>query len=143
METKTQRCELTSPRLHRETRLLLFRSILFLKVLLEHSCFTMLYQFLPNNKVNQLYIYLYPLVFRFLSLLGRHTILSRVPYAIHQVLISYPFYTCVCVLCSVVLDSLRSHGLQPARLLCLWNFPGKNTGVGCHSLHQEIFLIQG
>ena len=21
---------------------------------------------------------------------------------------------------------------QPARLLCLWNFPGKNTGVGCH-----------
>ena len=26
------------------------------------------------------------------------------------------------------------HGLQPTRLLCLWNFPGKNSGVGCHPL---------
>ena len=24
-----------------------------------------------------------------------------------------------------------------------WNFPGKNTGVGCHFLLQGIFLIQG
>ena len=24
-----------------------------------------------------------------------------------------------------------------------WNFPGKNTGVGCHFLLQEIFLTQG
>ena len=24
-------------------------------------------------------------------------------------------------------DSLKSHGLLPARLLCPWNFPGKNT----------------
>ena len=30
--------------------------------------------------------------------------------------------------------SLRSHGLQPARLLCPWDFPRKNTGVGCHFL---------
>ena len=28
---------------------------------------------------------------------------------------------------SVVSDSLKSHGLLPARLLCPWNFPGKNT----------------
>ena len=28
------------------------------------------------------------------------------------------------------------HGLQSARLLCPWGFPGKNTGVGCHSLLQ-------
>ena len=27
---------------------------------------------------------------------------------------------------------LRSHGMQPARFLCPWDFPGKNTGVGCH-----------
>ena len=32
---------------------------------------------------------------------------------------------------------LQPHGLQPARLLCPWNFPGKNPGVGCH------FLLQG
>ena len=35
--------------------------------------------------------------------------------------------------CSVVSDSLRPHGLQPTRLFCPWNFPGKNTGVGCVS----------
>ena len=32
---------------------------------------------------------------------------------------------------------------QPARLLCPWNFPGKNIGVGCHSLLQGIFSTQG
>ena len=39
-------------------------------------------------------------------------------------------------LCPVRL--LRPHELQPSRLLCPWNFPGKNTGVGCHSLPQGI-----
>ena len=32
---------------------------------------------------------------------------------------------CVCESCSVVSDSLRSHGLQPARLLCPWDSLGK------------------
>jgi len=32
---------------------------------------------------------------------------------------------------------------QPARLLCLWDYPGKNTGVGCHALLQGIFLNPG
>ena len=45
--------------------------------------------------------------------------------------------------CSVMSNSLRPHGLQPARLLCLWNPPGKNTGVGCHSLLQGILPTQG
>ena len=40
-------------------------------------------------------------------------------------------------------DSLWSHGLYPARLLCSWDFTGKNTGVCCHFLLQGIFLIQG
>ena len=31
----------------------------------------------------------------------------------------------------------------PARLFCAWNFPGKNTGMGCQSLLQGIFLTQG
>ena len=30
-----------------------------------------------------------------------------------------------------------------ARLLCPWDFPGKNTGAGCHFLLQSIFLTQG
>ena len=34
------------------------------------------------------------------------------------------------------------HGLLPARLLYPWDSPGKNTGVGCHALLQEIFLTQ-
>ena len=32
---------------------------------------------------------------------------------------------------------------QPTRLLCPWDSPGKNTGVGCHALLQGIFPIQG
>ena len=37
---------------------------------------------------------------------------------------------------SVVSDSLRTQGLQPARLLCPWDSPGKNTGVDSHSFLQ-------
>ena len=50
----------------------------------------------------------------------------------------------LCVLShSVVTDSLQPPGLQPARLLCPWDSPGKNTGVGRHPLFQGIFLTQG
>ena len=31
---------------------------------------------------------------------------------------------------------------MPSRLLFPWNFPGKNTGVDCHFLFQEIFLTR-
>ena len=44
--------------------------------------------------------------------------------------------------CSVVSNSLQPCGLQPTRLLHPWNSPGKNTGVGSHSLLQGIFPIQ-
>ena len=27
--------------------------------------------------------------------------------------------------------------VQPTRLLCPWDSPGKNTGVGCHALFQR------
>ena len=33
--------------------------------------------------------------------------------------------------------------LLPVRLLCPWDFPGKNTGRGCHFLLQGIFPTQG
>ena len=32
---------------------------------------------------------------------------------------------------------------DPARLLCPWNFPDRNTGAGCHFLLQGSFLTQG
>ena len=33
-----------------------------------------------------------------------------------------------------------THGLQAARFLCPWIFPGKNTGVGCYFLLHVFFL---
>ena len=55
-------------------------------------------------------------------------------------------YICVCVcvyakslqLCL----TLRPYGLLLAKLLCPWDSPGKNTGVGYFIL-QGIFLTQG
>ena len=35
----------------------------------------------------------------------------------------------------VVSDSLQPRGLQPTRLLCPWDFPGKSTGVGAIAVH--------
>ena len=32
--------------------------------------------------------------------------------------------------------TVRPHRRQPARLLCLWDSPSKNIGVGCHFLLQ-------
>ena len=51
---------------------------------------------------------------------------------------------CLCVLgCVVVSDSLQPYRLDPTRLLYLWDFPGKNTGVVYHFLFQGIFPAQG
>ena len=49
---------------------------------------------------------------------------------------------CVCVLLSGV-QLFATLWMYPARLLCPWDSPGKNTGVGCHSLLQGIFPTQG
>ena len=35
-----------------------------------------------------------------------------------------------------------THGLQPTRLLCPWDSPGKSPGVGCHPLFPGIFPTQ-
>ena len=59
---------------------------------------------------------------------------------------SHIFFSCLeglCVLsCSVMSDSFRPYGLQPASLLCPLDFSGKNTGVGCYFLLQGIFPTQ-
>ena len=44
---------------------------------------------------------------------------------------------------SVMSDSFVTPQTAATRLLCPWDFPGKNTGVDCHSLLQGIFLTQG
>ena len=43
---------------------------------------------------------------------------------------------CCYYVASVVSNSVRPHRPQPTRLLCPWDSPGKNTGVGCHFLLQ-------
>ena len=45
-------------------------------------------------------------------------------------------YMHACQVASVVSDSLQRYGLWPASLLCLWDSPGKDAGVGCHALLQ-------
>ena len=53
---------------------------------------------------------------------------------------------CMCVCVRLVTqsncNSLQCSGLQPARFLCPWDFPGKNTGVGCHALPQGMIPNQ-
>ena len=51
--------------------------------------------------------------------------------------------SCCVYVCSATTDSLQPHGLKPTRLHCSWDFPGKDTGMGCHFLLQGIFLTQG
>ena len=50
----------------------------------------------------------------------------------------------ICMLCYAIMsDSLQPCGLQPARLLCPWDSPGKKTGVDSHFLLQGNFPNQG
>ena len=55
---------------------------------------------------------------------------------------SYPVRTCVYLIAESCPTLLRPLWLWPTRLLCPWNFPGKNPGVGCHFFLQGIFLTQ-
>ena len=48
----------------------------------------------------------------------------------------------MCLVSQLCLAVLQPHRLLPTRPLCPWDFPGKNTGVGCCFLPQEIFLTQ-
>ena len=48
-------------------------------------------------------------------------------------------YVCT-QLCPTLCDPMNG---QAVKLLCPWNFPGRNTVVGCHFLLQGIFPTQG
>ena len=60
---------------------------------------------------------------------------------LHQVE-DVPLFLCM-LSHSVMSTSLQPRGLQPTRLFCPWNFPGKAIGIGCHFFLQKIFPIQG
>ena len=51
------------------------------------------------------------------------------------------FLTC-CLAAKSCPTLLQPYGLQPTRLLCPWDLPGKNTGMSHHSLFQGIFPTQ-
>ena len=54
----------------------------------------------------------------------------------------FSFISCCAVLSrSVASNSLRPHGLQPARLLYPWGF--SRQGVGCHAFLQGTLPTQG
>ena len=72
------------PWLSFELYLICYTQLFLLKklILLEYSCFTMLYVFLLYRKMNQLYLFIYPLLFGFPSHLGQHSALSSsLPYS--------------------------------------------------------------
>ena len=50
--------------------------------------------------------------------------------------LSFNFLICCCLIAVLCPTFLRPHGLQPARLLCPWDSPGKNTGVGAISFFR-------
>ena len=66
-----------------------------------------------------------------------HTVVNK-----QKLLLNFQLFPmCPCMLSTF--DSLQPYGLQPPRLLCPWNFPGKYTGAGCHFLLQGFFWTQG
>ena len=50
---------------------------------------------------------------------------------------------CTCAKSLQLCLTLQPQVLWRTRLLCPWNFPDKNTGVGCYFLLQGIFPTQG
>ena len=120
----------------------------------------MLCWFLLYNKVNQLQLHIYPLPLeplchptRYPSQPSRPSQSTKLNSLFYTAASHYIFYIrqcicmcvcvcinlCVCVLSrSVMSDSLQPHGLQPTRLLCPWDSPGRNTGVGCLCYSQFI-----
>ena len=87
-------------------------------------------------------------IYRFLFIGGfflflRVAILMGVRCCLTVVLICISLMITTSIQWSVVSDSLWFPGLQLTRLLCPWDFPGKNTGVGCHFLLQGTFPTQG
>ena len=70
--------------------------------------------------------------------------LEVLKYSSHSFCLYFCPYACLPAysVASVVSNSLQPYGPQPARLLCAWDSPGKNTRVGCQALLQGIFLTQ-
>ena len=59
------------------------------------------------------------------------------------------FFWCCCLATKLLSDSfvtpwtVACQSTEGCRLLCPWDSPGKNTGMGCHFLFQDIFPNPG
>ena len=97
----------------------------------SHMISFLLHFIYQSNFILLLYFIEEPLIYAisYLSIFNKNIVFRHYFYLEHLCMFSH----------SVMPDS----GLQPIRLLCPSNFPGKNTGAGYHSLFQGIFLIQG
>ena len=60
-----------------------------------------------------------------------------------KVTVSFYILTSSVGLVAQLCPALATSWTKPNRLLCPWDFPGKNIGVGCHFFLQGIFLTQG
>ena len=70
-------------------------------------------------------------------------ILYNLSYREVLVIPSLTFLLNCCLYANSYTTVLQPHGLWPTRLLCPWDFPGKNSGMGGHFLFQGLFPSQG
>ena len=56
---------------------------------------------------------------------------------------TFYFFSVLCLITQSCPTFFNPMDCGPPRLLCPWDSPGKNTGVGCHFLLQGIFPTQG
>ena len=97
----------------------------------------MLCSFLLYSRLSQLHIYIYPLFFRFFSHIGHYRVLSRVPCAIQQVLVSYLFYVKQCVYVS---PDLPIYPSPPPSLL---DISAPRTSASCHQISEVTVFLPG
>ena len=116
----------------------------------------MLCQLQVHSKVNQLYVYMYPLCFTFFSHIGHYRVLKRAPCAVQKVLISsnYLFYIQQCVYVSPNLPIYLSTsctllknfiGVQSFTMLCQFQVYSKMIQLYTHiyptKCHYRILNI--
>ena len=92
----------------------------------------------PRKPLIPVYMYIYNVYYKILYVYKDK---YNVTLAYEELSIDSSASFCVCV-CVLVAQSCLTF-CNPIRLLCLWDSPGKTTGVGFHSLFQGIFLTQG
>ena len=133
----------------------------------EQNCHTVLVvlSILFAFQLNQFHFYLIPIrihwiipegnsnhqilrtIFYLSCILIHHFLLKCLTLSLPNTLVSCLYLYCCCLVansCPALYSWTKAcHELQPARLHCLWDFPGKSIGAGFHLLLQRIFLTQG